>query len=195
MTTTDPAARLSALAGRRDLRAALALFDDLPAVSVAHMQGTWRGSGVDTGHPFDGLLEEFGWRGKRFDGPEDAHPLVFENARGQFCVNPAGMPLAWAARHADLLHAGRLAPALRSLLRLRRTRKPKARLRMMEYRGVTTGTMSYDALPVNDHFRKVDGDTLIGVMDARAMGAPFVFVLRRDVARAPGSSRRARRRR
>jgi hypothetical protein len=50
---------------------------------------------------------------------------------------------------------------------------------MIEYRGVVTGTMSYDALPINDHFRKIDDNTLLGVMDLRGATAPFVFLLRR----------------
>ena len=50
--------------------------------------GSWRGSEVPTGHPFDGLLELYGWWGKRFDGPDEAHPLVFEDARGRFSVDP-----------------------------------------------------------------------------------------------------------
>jgi Domain of unknown function (DUF4334) len=35
--------------------------------------------------------------------------------------------------------------------------------------GVVTATMSYDALPINDHFRRVDADTVIGVMDVRSI--------------------------
>ena len=60
------------------------------------------------------------------------------------------------------------------------TRQPKARLRLTEYRGVVTATMSYDALPINDVFRKIDDDTLVGAMDARGLEAPFLFVLRRE---------------
>ena len=40
--------------------------------------------------------------------------------------------------------------------------------------------MSYDALPIDDVFRKVDDDTLVGAMDARGLEAPFMFVLRRE---------------
>ena len=173
-----PVERLAALDGRQDLIAALALFDDLPAVRVEELLGSWRGSGVPTGHPFDGLLERYGWWGKRFDGPEDAHPLVFEDARGRFSVDPAGVPLALLARFAGLLHERRVAEAARTFRRLRWTTRPKARLRMVEHRGVVTATMTYDALPVNDHFRRVDDDTLLAVMDLRG-SPPFLFLLRR----------------
>lgn len=162
------------------LATSLALFDSLPAVTVQEMIGSWRGSDVETGNPLDGLLELYGWRGKRFDGPDLAHPLVFEDARGIFSIDPAGMPMPTS--YSALLHHKLTGAAVRPLMRLRRTTKPKARLRMIEYRGVVTGTMSYDALPINDHFRKVDDDTLLGAMDQRGADAPFIFLLRRDAS-------------
>ena len=60
------------------------------------------------------------------------------------------------------------------------TEEPKARLRMTEYRGVVSATMIYDSLPINDIFRKVDDDTVLGVMDLRFTPQPFFFVLRRE---------------
>ena len=50
---------------------------------------------------------------------------------------------------------------------------------MVEHRGIVTATMTYDALPVNDHFRRVDEDTLLAVMDLRG-SPPFLFLLRRE---------------
>lgn len=44
---------------------------------------------------------------------------------------------------------------------------------MMEYRGVVRATMSYDALLINDHFRPVDADTVIGVVDFPSIDRPF----------------------
>ena len=75
-----------------ELTAALARFDSLPPVEARRLRGEWRGSGVPTGHPLDGLLELYGWWGKRFDGPDDVHPLVFQDGRGRFSVPrpPAG---------------------------------------------------------------------------------------------------------
>lgn len=54
-----------------------------------------------------------------------------------------------------------------------------ATLRRVEYRGVSTATMVYDRHPVFDHFRRVDGDTVLGVMDRKGEDAPLVFFLRR----------------
>jgi len=54
-----------------------------------------------------------------------------------------------------------------------------ATLRRVEYRGVSTATMVYDRHPVFDHFRRVDEDTVMGVMDRKGEDAPLVFFLRR----------------
>ena len=64
------------------------------------------------------------------------------------------------------------------------TTKPHARLRLTEHRGVVSATMCYDALPVNDVFRKVDDQTLLAVMDLRGMERPFLFVFRREASSA-----------
>lgn len=170
--------------GQGDLGATLAWFDALPPVTVEELLGDWRGSGVATGHPFDGLLERYGWWGKRFDGPEAAHPLVFADGRGRFGVDPAGIPLALLIRTSALLHAEPVALVGRRLRRLRRTTRPTARLRTVTHRGVATGTVVYDALPVLDHVRRIDDDTLLGVMDARGL-APFFFRLSREAPRTP----------
>ena len=49
----------------------------------------------------------------------------------------------------------------------------------MESRGVLTAIMLYDHLPIADSFRRVDGSTLLGLMDLRG-AAPFFFVLERE---------------
>lgn len=159
---------------------ALAFFDALPPATTETLLGQWRGSGVPTGNPLDGLLEAFGWYGKRFEGPEEAYPLVFETQRGLMTVNPAGMPLGAMLRFSGALGNPVIVAAAKRMLRLRRTTRPSARLRMVEYRGVSSATMIYDALPINDHFRRVDEATLLGAMDMRGLDQPFMFVLRRD---------------
>ena len=172
--------RLEALEGGATLADALALYDDLPPVTVEHMLGAWKGRSLRTGHRFDGLLQAYGWHGKRFESPDAAHPLIFADSRGLFSVNPAAVPLPVVVQLSSLLHPDLgSAPARRSL-QLFRTGRPRARLRMVEHRGVVTGSMIYDALPIIDHFRTVDEDTLLGAMDLRGIAEPFMFVLRRD---------------
>ena len=69
--------------------------------------------------------------------------------------------------------------------------KGEASLWMIEFRGEYTATMVYDGIPVFDHFKRVDADTLMGVMNGKSVpdglaafppGEPlFTFVLERDV--------------
>jgi hypothetical protein len=180
-SAADPAAA-AALPAPGDLATALAFFDGLPPVTVEEMLGTWRGTGFPTGHPLDGLLERYGWYGKRFDGPEDVHPLLFAAGRRIVSVNPALVPtrlLLHPPGAARTPLAGKAFALSRPLLT---TARPKARLRMTEYRGVVSATMLYDRLPIHDTFRRVDARTLLGVMDLRG-APPFVFVLTRDETR------------
>lgn len=179
--STERTTRLVALEKSATPEETLAFFDECPAASLEDLIGEWEGVGIPTGHPLDGLLEAYGWRGKRFTGPDDVHPLVFDGPDGStFSANPALIPMGLAARAGTLVRSRAVATAGRAFLRLARTRRPAARLRLMEYRGESTATMSYDALPINDHFRLVDEDTVIGAMDFRAIPEPFFFALRRD---------------
>jgi hypothetical protein len=174
-------ARLRELQGGTTVEAALAFFDSLEPVRVEEMIGSWRGEGLSTGNPFDGLLERVGWHGKRFDAPDEAHPLVFAPSPSRkMSINPVFVPIGLLIRY-HWLHRAPVVPGLFAVIRpLLSTRKPKARLRLTDYRGVVTATMIYDALPINDIFRKVDDDTLVGAMDLRGLQMPFMFVLRRD---------------
>jgi hypothetical protein len=83
-------------------------------------------------------------------------------------------------RHADLFRHPLAVRLFRTFSVMLRTDQPKARLRMTEHRGVISATMIYDSLPINDIFRKVDDDTVLGVMDLRFTPRPFFFVLRRE---------------
>ena len=106
---------------------------------------------------------------------------VMDHPRGgRFSLDPALVPLPTLIRYPAVLRnaaltrlAARLGPALG-------TRAPKARLRRTEYRGVVSATMCYDALPIHDVFRRVDDDTVLGLMDMRGLERPFAFVLRRE---------------
>ncbi len=161
---------------------ALAFFDSLPPMPAGAMIGAWKGSGLRTGHPLDGLLEVFGWHGKRFESPEAVHPLIFGKPGALFSVDPAYAPIGLIEHCAKIVKSPAVAPIARGALEFFRTDKPKARLRMTEFRGAATATMIYDALPIHDIFRKVDADTALGLMDRRGDKAPayFFFVLRRE---------------
>lgn len=162
------------------LKEALELFDSLWAVNLDEIRGVWHGEGMPTGHPMDGLLECYRWYGKDFRSPEDVQPLLFEDSAGQvYPVNPALVPLGWAVPYLPALKNRMLGAIFARVGMLFRARKPGARLRMVEYRGVVTATMIYDALPICDHFRWLDESTLLGAMDFREFRQPFFFKLRR----------------
>lgn len=177
--TGDNAGRLAAVRGGCPREQACALFDDLPVVVAEEITGRWKGSELPTGHPFDGLLTASGWYGKQFDGPEAVHPLLFSGGGQVFAVDPRKLPLGLAGRVPLSLIAvgGKLINVLEPVLR---TTQPRARLRNLLYRGKTSAAMIYDHVPIIDVFRRVDDQTLLGVMDQRDVDQPYFFVLQRD---------------
>ncbi|MDY6995889.1 MAG: DUF4334 domain-containing protein [Actinomycetota bacterium] len=163
--------------------AALALFDSLPTVELDAMLGTWRGAEVPTAHPLDGMLAASGWWGKRFSDTETVDPLLFPTADGSalWALNPApafgGLGLVTKV---PALKRTNFAAAITRSRPVLAARGPKARLRTTRFRDVDTATMIYDQLPINDVFRRVDDDTLLGAMDLRGITKPYFFVLHRD---------------
>ncbi|UQE74960.1 DUF4334 domain-containing protein [Gordonia sp. PP30] len=64
--------------------------------------------------------------------------------------------------------------------------KGEASLWPVEFRGEVTASMVYDGQPVIDHFKRVDDDTLMGIMNGKGSlvrDRHFYFYLQRD----PGS--------
>jgi len=179
MADLDAAARLTELQAGCTPDDALALFDALPTVRSVDLTGRWTGSELRTGHPMDGLLTASGWYGKQFDSTEDVHPLLFSADGEVFAVEPRKLPVAVADRIPlpVMERVRRALPVLRPVLR---TRKPRARLRDVEFRGKVSAAMIYDHLPIIDVFRRVDEDTLLGAMDQRGAEQLYFFVLRRE---------------
>ena len=162
---------------------ALAVFDSRPAVEPELMIGTWHGLELPTNHPLDGMLAASGWWGKAFLDSETVHPLLFRTSGGTalWALNPAlafgGLGLATKI---PALKRQNFAGTIAALKPALQARGPKARLRTTRYRDVDTATMIYDQLPVNDVFRKLDEETVIGAMDLRGSKRPYFFVLTRD---------------
>ena len=94
------------------------------------------------------------WYGKYFDALDDAKPLICRNPDGGLFSNTA------------LTGGG------------------EASLWNAEFRGEVTATMVYDTMPVLDHFKRVDPDTLLGVMNGKNpalhKGHHFYFLLERE---------------
>lgn len=166
----------------------LAFYDNLPPVPIATMLGDWRGGEIATGHVFDGLLEPSGWHGKRFRSPDEVHPLVFRRRNGDlFAGNPAIMPIGMIQRFPRLAKHPLSAALFRGIAPLLASRRARARLRVTDYRGVATATMIYDDLPINDVFRLVTPDLVLGAMDIRGSVDPYFFTLRREGQSTPSS--------
>lgn len=157
----------------------LACFDALPVVDLSFMKGRWKGFEIKTGHRLDGLLEPSGWYGKLFLSPDAVHPLLFytQNRKGLYAVDPLPLPLK-----APLPRSSALGFAVALLRPLLQTKVPKARLRMIEYRGRSTATMVYDGKPIFDHFARIDDRRVLGIMDLKGISGPYAFCLERDEA-------------
>ncbi|WP_409426598.1 DUF4334 domain-containing protein [Mycobacterium sp. SMC-11] len=159
------------------------IFDAAEAVDPDFMVGTWHGSELPTGHPLDGLLGATGWWGKQFVDAETVHPLLFPTRDGAalWAFNPvlAFSVLGLATKLPALKNRSFLGQ-INALQPLLRTRSPRARLRTTRYRGVDSATMVYDQAPVNDVFRRLSDDAVIGAMDLRGSSRPYFFVLCRD---------------
>ncbi|HEX2285622.1 MAG TPA: DUF4334 domain-containing protein [Mycobacterium sp.] len=162
---------------------ALNVFDDAPAIDPEFMIGTWHGAELPTGHPLDGLLSASGWWGKQFVDADTVHPLLFPKDGGSalWALNPVlafgGLGPVTKVPIAKKIPFERLIGALRPVLQ---TKAPKARLRTTRYRGTDTATMIYDQLPINDVFRQLSDDAVIGAMDLRGSRQPYFFVLQRE---------------
>ena len=171
---------LARAAGGMPRDEALAMFDVCAPVRVEELTGRWRGSGVLTGSPLDGLLEAYGWYGKEFLDAERVPPLLFGTRSGPRPVDPALFPVGVLRDRPGLAHSRVARTAFRAARPLLTTSKPRARLRAVEHRGVVTAAMVYDALPIIDVFRRVTGSAVLGLMDLRGLPDPFFFVLERD---------------
>ena len=169
-------------AGRATAEGAMELFDSLEPIDVGFMIGNWKGEGFHTNHPMDGLLEAYHWYGKRFESPEDVHPLVFSTLRGGLAnVNLAFMkPLLGLMDRVPIPKSAMVGRIFQTLMPFLTTSRSRARLRMTSYRGKSSATMIYDQLAINDVFRKIDQDAVFGVMDLKGMKSPFFFILRRE---------------
>jgi hypothetical protein len=156
---------------------ALDIFDKLEPVSLEFMLGQWKGFEIITGHPMDGLLEPSGWYGKLFEHPENVHPLLMYTSKKKrlFAINPRFIPLGINFPKNNMLRV--LMILLKPLLK---TKKSKARIRMIAYRGKVTGTMVYDEKSIFDHFAKIDEHTMLGAMDLKGVANPYFFVLQRE---------------
>ncbi|MBI4782335.1 MAG: DUF4334 domain-containing protein [Oscillatoriophycideae cyanobacterium NC_groundwater_1537_Pr4_S-0.65um_50_18] len=165
---------------------ALELFNGLEPVNLEFMMGRWRGCEVQTNHLLNHLLEVTGWYGKEFIDGDRVHPLLFLDGNNQVLkVSPNPLVVNLGLRLVGLFPALKqqaMKSVFRSMSWILKTEVSQARVRMMEYRQKVSATMIYDRLPIHDIFRRVDDNTVLGLMDFKGVPQPFFFVLKRDVA-------------
>jgi hypothetical protein len=160
----------------------LRFFDRLQPVKGEEMTGLWRGRGVGSGHPLDGVLENLGWFGKRFHQDMRADALLFEvRGRHLAALDPARIPLGLALRFSRF---GRSRVARNWFWHLQKALRAEgsvASLKPLAFRGATSMAMAYDRQPITDHFRKADADHLLGVMAISGEKNYYFFTLERVV--------------
>jgi hypothetical protein len=162
---------------------ALAIFDELEVVELDFMLGRWHGSGFATHHRMDGILEAYGWYGKDFQSADHVDPMLFKHGNKIVRVNPERIPLWLLTADFPPPKSAFVGRCFNFVSPLIKTYKFKARMRMTKFRGKVSATMIYNGLPINDVFRKVDENTLLGIMDLTGMKQPYFFVLHREVLR------------
>ncbi|MBF0660935.1 MULTISPECIES: DUF4334 domain-containing protein [unclassified Rhodococcus (in: high G+C Gram-positive bacteria)] len=121
-------------------------------------------------------LVGFRWKGFSFDTGHRTHGLLGASRwYGKTFVSPTEVqPLVCRGEDGELFSD-------------KETGRGEASLWEIVFRGEVTATMVYDGMPVFDHFKKVDDDTLIGVMNGKGKlvfdgGEHYWFGLERDVA-------------
>lgn len=150
------------------------VFDSLPPVAVSDLVGyKWKGYEVDNGHPWVGKLESNNWFGKQYHDEDNGDALlIYANEQKDGETFAADGLKTFKAFNSD---------TERVLFKDRAKYEANGsicRLKTILHRGVNTASMFYDQLPVNDSFRKVDDNTVFGVMDNKVLpDPPYFFVL------------------
>lgn len=150
-------------------------FDALEPVKVDELVGyRWKGYEIYTDHPWCGLLDANNWFGKEYFSSEHGNPLLTyaTDEKSGNDVFPAE-PLKYFALTAEGTNIlGDLRGQIES------PEGVGCRLRTILFRGFNTASMFYDQLPINDTFKKVDDNTVFGVMDCKMVpDPPYFFVL------------------
>ena len=122
-----------------------AWYEELDAVGVDDMLGSWKGGVFATGNLFEKPLAMpvLRWHGKRFDSADRVEALVGKALGFRFAA-----PLGSAV------------------------------LRPVEFRGKVSAAMIYDRLPIIDHFRAIDEDAVMGIMDRKGKIEVYFYLER-----------------
>lgn len=163
-----------------DRQRALERFRQLSSVEPHELQGLWRGRGIPTGHPLDGVLENLGWYGKRFRSDLRADALLFRAGdRRLRAIDPKWLPLNLVLRFHALGRTGFARSLFSWSQGALRATGPVAALHTLSFEGVASAAMIYDRQPIIDYFRKLDDDTMMGLMVIENDDRLFAFELER----------------
>jgi hypothetical protein len=164
----------------REQQTELEKFRRLPPIEPREMVGLWKGRSISAGHPFDGVLENLGWFGKRFTPDMRADALLFRfGERRLVAIDPSRIPLRLALRFHKVGRM-RIAKGLFSYLqRGLRARGPVASLKNIVFGGVESAAMVYDDQPIVDYFRRIDEKRIMGAMTIKGDNRIYFFELER----------------
>jgi hypothetical protein len=180
MPTKVPELSESWSAGPSGYADALSCFDSLAGLEPEFMIGQWRGAGLPTAHPLDGVLEALGWYGKAFESVDRVHPLLFRTPSGGVIpLNPTFMPVRIALRWPALAKSAPVRAAFAAGRPFLRSHHSAAKLRAENFRRKRSTAMIYDRQPIADHFRRIDDDRVLALMEMRGMERPLFFLLTR----------------
>jgi hypothetical protein len=159
-------------------RKTLEAFQRLPSIEPREMIGLWTGRGLPSSHPFDGVLENLGWFGKRFTAELRADALLFRSGRHRLVpIDPARIPLRVALRFHKVGRSSAAKNLFSYFHRGLRAKGPVASLKSMPFHGVTSAAMAYDKQPIVDHFRRIDEHRIMGAMVIEGDARIYFFEL------------------
>jgi len=144
-----------------------AFYDSLPKVLPEEMIGSWKGNSWKIGMPLDNAIKISQWHGKTFHSPTDVDAII---CKFNFLsiVGFMGSILFFPWK-------------IKGKTKKYRIPGTKASLKQMTYRMQSSTSMTYNNLPITDHFRKIDSDTLMGIMDVKGISAlEFIFYIQKE---------------
>lgn len=158
----------------------MAWFRSLEPVRPAEMLGLWKGAGIPSGHPLDGVLENLGWFGKRFHADMRADALLFQWRPGRLvAIEPGFFPIGLAIRAAPFGRTAIARSGFSYLQKACRARGTTASLKLQTLEDAATAAMVYDRQPIVDYFRRIGEEELAGMMCVRGDIRRYFFKLRR----------------
>ncbi|KPH04269.1 GXWXG domain-containing protein [Rhizobium acidisoli] len=166
--------------GKIDQASAAAWFRTLPPVLPTEMVGIWRGEGISSGHPLDGVLENLNWFGKRFHADFRADALLFQWQPGRLVpIEPSVFPIRLVLRFASFGRTFIARNWFSYLERAFRAKGPTATVKLRSVDFNETAAMVYDRQPIVDYFRRIDDNEVAGMMVVKGDDRCYFFRLHR----------------